>query len=359
MSDRVETFRRFHDLTLEVTQGCRHNCTGCQVDRENNRLPTDEEYDRLEAMVVDLKNNQVIPADFIIGPTDIMTSTNREECLENPRLKQLLSHYRKLVLNCAFLWKNKEDYLWLAKTIDWLIPGGLVKLTVPFEVSQLQNQKYIAKIRERISWVDEALTSAKISKVYCAVNFDACIVFDRENGTSLTEDLIDKTYHVKLFHDTNVDFILPHGRVGFEDLMNRQNFINSTHRLNRLLLDVMDRYQGKGTGPTANELQSHEGLGWDTVFRNGDLYLRAFLVEPFASFEEEFRVKGSWDFAGFYNHRQEQLIDQLNYAQKTDDCMTCQHLGLCAERGVHSIMKIASIDECISAIGQTDNFAWT
>ena len=113
----LQNINKMIDFTLEVTNGCQFNCTGCNVDKEGNSWPSEEDFDKIDILIDDLNLNEFPAMNLAIGPTDIMTSANRDAILSSNRIKQLSSKFVKTAINCAFLDPFDENYIRLGKQI--------------------------------------------------------------------------------------------------------------------------------------------------------------------------------------------------------------------------------------------------
>lgn len=347
------------DFTMEIAKGCRHNCSGCVVDKEDNSFPTEAEFDKLDKMVDDFESNNLQLLSFIIGPTDILSSENMDDVLSHPRMKSLARRFVKTTLNCAFLDPNPSIYEKLAEQVEELIPNGLLKFTIPFEIRHLDNLAYIEGIRNRIAFFESCLKTVEVTRVYAVVNFEESIANDKRRNFTLTHDMMMRSYKVDIHPMVHSDFILPHGRDSLRDVTNRDKFLSSLHHLNDLLLKTYQIGVEKNDIYDIVELQLSEGEDWDLVYRNGELYIPPFIVEAFASFEPEYKVSGEWTFDSIFDQKTKGFFEAIEIAQTNGICTGCEFIAKCAERGVQKIMEITKSDRCISLAKTTPElFNW-
>lgn len=347
------------DFTMEIANGCRHSCSGCTIDKDNNNFPTDEEFDRLEALIDDLETSDVEMLNFIIGPTDILTSSNKEQIFTDPRIRQIANRFLKVTLNCTFLDPNPEVYKWLAEQVENLIPNGLLKFTVPFEVRHIDNPTYIERIKNTVAYFESLLTTVKITRIYSIVNFEEAIANDYIRGFTMTQDIVRRAFNIDLHPTSHTDFLLPHGRESLRDPNNQERFLISIHHLNDLLIQAYDHSLEENEIFGIVELDVAEGEDWDLVYRNGELYLPPFIVEAFTSFEPEFIVQGPWTFNNIFQQDQEGILEASLLAESNGICGGCEFIGKCAERGMQQIMEITKSDRCISAASHRRHvFQW-
>jgi hypothetical protein len=337
------------DFTMEIANGCRHSCNGCTVDKDNNHYPTDNEFERIQNLIDDLESSDVEMLNFILGPTDILTSSNKEEILDDPRIHRIASKFLKVTLNCTFLDPDPTLYQWLAKKVETLIPYGLLKFTVPFEVRHIDNPTYIERIRGTIAYFESLLTTVKITRIYSIVNFEEAIANDYIRGFTMTQDIVRRAFSIDLHPTSHTDFLLPHGRESLRDPHNQERFLVSIHHLNNLLIEAYDESRLVDETFGIVELDVAEGEDWDLVYRNSELYLPPFVVEAFTSFEPEFAIQGPWTFNNIFQQDQEGILEAVALAASNGICRGCEFVGKCAERGMQQVIDITQSDKCISA----------
>lgn len=337
------------DFTMEIANGCKHSCTGCTVDKDNNQYPSDEQFDRIEALIADLKASDVEMLNFILGPTDILTSSNKEQIFDDPRIQRIAREFLKVTLNCTFLDPNPEVYKWLAEKVETLIPNGLLKFTVPFEVRHIDNPAYIERIRNSVSYFESLLTTVKITRIYSIVNFEESIANDYIRGFTMTQDIVRRAFSIDLHPTSHTDFLLPHGRESLREPYNQERFLISIHHLNDLLIQAYDQSRMENETFGIVELDVAEGEDWDLVYRNGDLYLPPFVVEAFTSFEPEFIIQGDWTFSNIFQQDQFGMLEAMVLGETNGICGGCEFVGKCAERGMQQVIDIVQSDRCISA----------
>lgn len=338
---------RLLDFTLEITSGCRHNCSGCKVDKDDNELPSQEEFGKIIDYIKDLKRNNVALMNLAIGPTDILSYGPLEELGVNKQLQEISRMFLKVALNCSFLTPNLAEYSRLASFIENLIPNGLVKFTVPIEITKINNKKYIETIYNNIATLESMLTSVKISMVYVVINYDALI----KEYSQTDIDAIYNTSHLKLHKHTHTDFIIPHGRQNLRDPEVSASFLETIHSLNNLLLRTYATKSNDGNDFDLVELNTNEGEDWDVIYRNGEMYLPPFIVEAFTSFDESFKIPKPWSYEATNDLDFDNNLRSIEIAISNNICGSCKHMAKCAERGVQMVMDIVNSDKCISVLG--------
>jgi len=342
---KEDNIKKLIDFTLEVTNGCRYNCTGCNIDKEGNSWPDDNEFDKIEKLVDDLSANEFKTMNLAIGPTDIMTSVNADKVLSSIRIKNLSKKFLKTSINCAFLDPFIENYVKLGKQLNWLLEGGIVKFVIPFEAYHIDNLEYVNRIRKRVQTTLENMPDVKHHKTYLIINYDSAFIYDKEQHKNLTEELVLKIYEAPHLQEFATDLVLPHTRSNMREQKFSKYFLDSIDDIRNKMVNARKKY---GNSVDIAEVKKSEGKDWDIFYKAGDLYMTPFLLEGLACFDDVYKIKNEWSFNGLYEHYTEKLLNQIDWALKAPECASCQFVGDCAERGIHDLMQINNTTKCIS-----------
>lgn len=348
-----DNVKKLIDFTLEITNGCQFNCTGCTVDKEGNSWPSDDEFKKMSLLIEDFEKNEFRPMNLQIGPTDIMTSFNRDQILSSPVIKDFAKQFLKTAINCAFLDPDIENYVKFGKQLNWLLEGGLVKFVIPFEGYHIDNESYVNKIKERIRVTLENMPDVTHTKTYLIINYETSSIYDRENNKNLTEELIVKTHNSPLMEGFDCGLVLPHGRTDLSLEFNRLSFYEATMKLKKYMISGKLKY---GDKVDVYELQPQEGKDFDVIYKAGKLYMTPFVIDAMTIFDPKFEVRNEWTFDGLYQTYMNEFLDQVEWATNNPVCKNCQMLPHCAERGVHSLMQVLDTTECISPARELQNF---
>jgi len=260
------------------------------------------------------------------------------------------------IIHCHTLKPFDEDYVKLGKKLNWLLEGGLVKFVIPFEAYHIDNKEYIDKIRKRIKITLDNMPDVTHTKTYLIANYEATSIYDRIEKKNLTEELLLKTHESDLLKGFDVGFNLAHSRLDLQKPENAKKLYDSVIKLKNYYVNAKQKY---GDRIDVYDIMPHEGTDWDIFYKSGKLYLTPFLLEAVTSFDEEFEVKKDWNFEGLYETYLESFLNQVDWAHKNKDCQNCQFVSMCAERGVHSIMKLIKTTNCISPLKSLeDKIIW-
>ena len=344
---KEDNIKKLIDFSLEITQGCQFNCTGCTIDKVHNDYPSDNQFEKIMSLIDDLKENEFKPMNIQIGPTDVMTASNMDKVLTDERVKKLTKKFLKTAINCAFLKPFDEDYIKFGKKLNWLLEGGLVKFIIPFEAYHIDNKEYLNRIRRRIKITLDNMPDVVHTKTYLIMNYEATSIYDREEKKNLTEKLILKTHESDLLEGFDVGFNLAHSLLDLRKPENAKKLYDSVVNLKNYFVNAKRKYDDR---IDVYDIMPHEGTDWDIFYKSGKLYLTPFLFEAVTSFDKEFEVNKNWSFEGLHEAYTESFINQVDWAHKNKDCKDCQFVPMCAERGVHSLMKLMNTTNCISPL---------
>lgn len=358
-------FKMYFDLTMEILQGCRHDCMGCAIDRDNIQYPTDNEWVRLEQLLDSFVENDQILYHLNIGATDVISANNREQLFNDPHFKRIAPRFIKHSFTCSFLSPRHEDYVALARDIESVIPNGVMRFQIPFEAKHIDNPKYIETISKHMKWLKDEFTTVDFPKVLCAIIFDSENTYSYEEKEKLSKQFVNHAKSLKLLDgiEVEMDFNFPHARRSLDDIMNAHKFVRSVKYLNNTMVSLMDDIAAAGGECPydwrVRDYLSNEGLSWDTLYLNGELYLRPFLLESVTAIDDVFKINGEWSYSSFYHDRQEKLVKQYTYAHTVPDCVGCEFMSLCSHRGVHAVMERLGLTECFSPLKlSSDEFKW-
>ena len=47
---KEDNIKKLIDFSLEITQGCQFNCTGCTIDKVHNDYPSDNQFEKIMSL---------------------------------------------------------------------------------------------------------------------------------------------------------------------------------------------------------------------------------------------------------------------------------------------------------------------
>ena len=48
---KEDNIKKLIDFSLEITQGCQFNCTGCTIDKVHNDYPSDNQFEKIMSLI--------------------------------------------------------------------------------------------------------------------------------------------------------------------------------------------------------------------------------------------------------------------------------------------------------------------
>lgn len=344
------------DLTLDVLEGCRHNCTGCQVNRKAKVALDQGRLADLIKMVADMTEQGIRTYDLTIGPTDFLSATNFHTVVRSRWFRRLAGHFDTIVLNSPFLnpLARYQDYGRFLAT-EW--PSHELKLVVPLEFKHFDKRAtYVEKLIRHIEAFSEAFGAERVRRVYFTINYEHGQVGGVDKQV-LTPELLGELHAWRPMPNAVVDFALPHTRGNLFDLNNRQRYLNSVSSLNELLVAARDlpMFVDAGEiGPSPNDASMTEGLGYDFLYASSRLYWRPFLLDRVTVIDPCFEIELDW----VASKRAIDLAQRKAYSalatQPAVKCFMCDWASHCRARGVPLLQQLLKTTQCLSALGMAD-----
>jgi len=319
---------RGFNITLEILQGCKYSCVGCMVDKELDPGPFDEDGPALLSLVDEMKDSGYELNEFTVGPVDVIASSAGTAILDHPLIQSLADRYCGMVLPLALLQETglKE----LCEKLNSLLKGKRLKVATPFPVRSIRNRKHIDLIKDRVQYIVDHLPDVKFELLYLTVNMS-------DDPTEHLSDQLDKEIHALDFGVRKlVEYVFPHARKGFDDLVNRQAFLRAFTGFTEVIRENRSRYLIK---PLDDSLE--------LTYRNGYLYYTPTLIEKFPLFSDQYSIERPWTRHGVEGLEGNLYIDELTRRVEHVTCGDCIHIDRCARGDIHLIMTHLNYDECL------------
>lgn len=321
------------NLTLEILQGCKYNCVGCMVDKDYEPLiPFDNDTDKILAMIDGLKQEGYRTREFTIGPTDVISSKTGDAILDHELIRGLAERFDSMVIPLALLSTSGLDEL-CAKVND-LMKGKSFTLATPFRLKSVHNKKHIELLRKMVNFIKTKMPDVNFELLYLTVNMigDSIDDFDVQHNR-LIQDLDIGVRKL-------VEFVFPHARKGFDNLMMRSMFIRDFTRFCDVIKQCKDTDLNRHLIKPASD-------SYEATYRDGKLYYTPTLIEKFPIFAEQFEIPEPWDIYSLEEFKMIMYIESLVDFAKNAQCGTCCHLNRCAQGDIHPIMKHLQHEECL------------
>jgi hypothetical protein len=325
------------ELTLDMFTGCAHSCAGCMVNKEN--AGNLEDMVDLLVLTKSLVAHGYIPFDIAMGPTDIMSSSNVDEVLNDPRVQELIDIFNAFTLNAAFLEKKESEFLEMCKRIDRHAPGKPVRFLIPAAPAMFKSKKFGESIARKLEFVKTSLTSAWVHEAGFVVNCTA---------ETLVED-----FDVYLRQGFDIEFPvpkddilnIPYGRAANKDILLAGNVLNVSQRISRFY-ETLEGDDERSQNP---DKDYNSGTMLNLLYMAGVLYWVPFLKDEFAFIHGKFEIQRPWTMENVLKARTDANDESLSYLNGTA-CMTCDYLSSCLEKGISRMMEALSIRECLTGV---------
>ena len=89
---KEDNINKLIDFSLEVSNGCQFNCTGCTIDKVNNDYPSDNEFDKIDYLIDDISKNGFKPMNLQLSYR-FNDASNMDQVLTDKRIKKLQRNF--------------------------------------------------------------------------------------------------------------------------------------------------------------------------------------------------------------------------------------------------------------------------
>ena len=325
------------ELTLDLFTGCAHSCAGCMVNKD--AAGNLDDMDVILTLVTDLVADGFIPFDLAMGPTDIMSSSNVKEIMDDTRIQQLISSFNAFTLNAAFLEKKESAFLEMCNLIDIHASGKPVRFLIPAAPAMFKSRKFGESIAKKLKFVKDALKSAWVHEAGFVVN---C------TSETLIEDFdvyLRKGFEIEFPVPKDDILNIPYGRASNKDIMLSLNVLNVSQRISRFY-ETLEGDDERSQNP---DLDYNSGTMLNLLYMAGRLYWVPFLKDEFAFIDKMFEIQRPWTKDNVLHTRSQASEQSLEYLTGTP-CMECQYLSSCVEKGITRMMETLSIKECLTGV---------
>lgn len=330
----MSDIRQRLELTIDLFKGCANSCAGCMVDRElGGNLDDMAELVELSKSLV---SDGFIPFDVAIGPTDIMSSGNVREVLFHEGVQKLIEMFNAVTLNAAFLEKKPELYASLARTVDEAIGRKNVRFLIPAAPAMFSSRKFGPAIAERVKLLSDNLELAHLHEAGFVVN--------------CTRETLAYEYGVDLAKGFELDFVvpkddilnIPYGRGKIKDILMSSNVL----AISKSITTFYESLDGLSERTSNPDLCPNTGTMLNLLYSDGKLYWIPFLKDEFVFFDPMFEIKRPWTKDSVLAQKDAAIASSMSYVLD-GRCGDCQYLASCSEKGIHRLMEVLSIKDCL------------
>lgn len=322
------------EITLDLLKGCAHNCAGCMVQKGVGGELSD--VPELLGLIKEMVDAGYVAFDLGLGPTDVMSSVNAEEVLQDPVVRELIQLFDQFTINAAFLDRQVPNYAKMCSLVDDSAPGMPIRFLIPAAPASFKNPRFGEGISERLTLVQGLLQNARLNEAGFVIN---CTV---ETMTGNVKEHLDTSFDVEFPVDKDDILNIPYGRGSDRGLMTAQAVKRVSHQISAFYSTL----EGQDERRRNPDLCFDTGTMVNLLYTDGKLYWVPFLKDDCAFLDEAFVVPRPWSMQTLLTTRGEALERSVDYLKDTP-CMECPYLSSCTEKGISSIMQRLSIKDCL------------
>lgn len=330
-----------------ILNGCRHNCNGCTVIKDNNPQISDSDYTSLIALFKEFKDKNVKVEELALGLTDFLSRSNRKELVNDTRLQHLFKEVDNLEINITCLVGKDDELRDMVDDIN-ILPNHLkLELGVPFEYHLRDKDKYKNVLLSNINKLNTLLDN-RLEQVRFQINYSQAKYID-QFGFDLESDGFINLLNQEMSDITFVDIALPDLNKNLKDINVRQSLLSTIRKSNDLIYNkLIDSINNKDINwPFPNEvIDTDVGIG--LTYYGSELYLFTNVFDNFSTTNDFFKVYKPWTYDNLLRTINDITIKGIEFSTKTKDCSACPYLLKCSSKGTLGLMQVANYKECIS-----------
>lgn len=319
------------DFTIEVLDGCIHDCFGCQVNKQAGRTITEEEVKGLMSFFQ--KQDDKRKAILEIGPTDFITSTNSQEVFE--RLVPLMDMFEMVQISSAMTYKTDRLEALLLPLVPYL-KGRVIRLAVPLHPRNYHNDAFYQLIDNNVKLMLSLFEGSSINNIAFQFN----IVPDVTKKDLYNVLLQNQSKLIK-----DIDVVLQGGRKDLKDLNNQMNFKKSLLTLRTLHeefeLKEQSEFNPLSTLYVEDMLQGYTNAVGKTgkvvrqpaialFYHEGVLYKPFSYGEKIAVLDEAFGIPFDADNINLIEELNSKMLAQ-QMVLMDEECSDCRFSNLCLD----------------------------
>ncbi|MNX77616.1 hypothetical protein D3C86_1091660 [compost metagenome] len=216
------------------------------------------------------------------------------------------------------------------------MPGKKLSVTIPLTLGNITKPKYMALLKEHITYFKGLLKRVDFNRVYA--NFNII----EENLKDLTIAQYEAAHEMDL-GDVGivVEFPFAHSRQGLDQLMVQERF-------RRDLFQYTEFAKARVNTKSFRPLQPAILEGFEFTYRAGGLYSTPVLVENLPIFHPDFELPKPWTRESVLTYKEHRYYDNLVEFAEHPACGNCCFLDHCARGDVHRVMKLVGRDDCLT-----------
>ena len=339
-----DSFNFYFNLNFEFLNGCQFSCKGCHVNKTGSASMDDKSYRQLKKIMESFnENNSYKPFIAFIAPTDFLSATNTAQVLSDPRVIEILNHFKRISLQTTYLDVSRAELV--SEILKKHYSNMELEINVIIEPEKIENEKYLTVLKKNQDYVIEKMNWSTPVRSFGIMN-----VYDY-NTSKIADLLKDYDYlHKKVQHlfETTIDFNFSLGRK--DENLTKHEFESSAMRIKKMFNDsvVSDekaQYLRFSFGRLNDSLVERQ-YNW----KNGEFYYSPLLYERYVSFISGLKIPIEEFTAEEFERYEEQIqLSQYKNVDNKTECGDCPLLGSCVDRGILQLMDIHGIKDCLVA----------
>lgn len=324
-------------LNLEVLNKCKHQCTGCFVNRRNSI--DDVDLGKALEIATGLADQGYRFREVILSPTDIFSCDNALDILKDPAFHALMRIHPKTRITTTAMFENMDTarFLEIFEVLDnpeFFKPDMILEFLVPINAKKMLagDVQYLEEHRRALHFLKN--NTPKIVDWSFVVN----VHYDEEFINNFDE----LTRIAKEDFDTVIEFLPSFFRTGKNHLIQEhlktwKEFLRAAvtdDNFKNIMLTIADKHHNSFNTLVLN-------------YRKSELFISPFIYEQIVHGHPALKVEPLTAEAAVERF-QESLGEQYLYAaETTTECGSCSYLNTCVGRNVISFMEMNGLKNCI------------
>lgn len=331
----VDRVSQSFNLGLEVLKGCGYSCAGCTVEKNaaGFEVPEDDARELL-GLLADLKANDWRLLELKIGPTDIITSENGFAVLQNPVIREIISHFKVISLSSAMLYDDKLPEL--AAILDDVAPGKHINMGVPFTLHNVGNEKFMGIMKTRLAYFKNLMTKAAFSRLYATVNIED------GNLAQFSDEAFSRLRNYDFGNGIHkvIEYPFVNARKGFDNILHAEAFKRDVMRFSEFVKTKVNTPEFVPLIPKVKD-------GYEYTYRTGKLYSTIVMVDNVTVYNDRFELPKPWTGQAVIDDRETTYINNLITYSQHAECGDCCFLDNCCRCDIPRLMDEVHSSTCL------------
>lgn len=336
--DKSNNFYFF--LNLDILNGCDFSCAGCYVNKGVNSVNLDEDLKIISRIADEINNSHYHLEEIALGPTDFFSAKNTLQVIEHPDFRRLFKNPDTKFVMLSTLKASTEEIKEKLQKLEQHVGHLDIDLLIATDMDEfLSDPDYITNIKKK--WQVLKDSSLEFDPAF-QINIHPAnlIKYDAANLTRLAQE-------IKNEFDTILEFNPSILRIKHRQQKENLHFWMKT---------IKENFQNNAQGFTYTMLnKGHSGINNLVVnFRSGNFYICPFIYENVFSYDSTYLIpkkNSQYNLNDITDAKEEFVIRQMAFAEKTSHCSGCEYLVSCSYKNVLTFMEANNIKDCFLGLG--------